>query len=71
MTRYFFHIDGNRPHRDELGEHLADDDAAWRAAIQHTRDIESNFQPGDTWRLDVHEGGKLVYIVEIVTHRRR
>lgn len=71
MARYFFHIDGQRPHRDELGEDLADDAAAWRAAVRLTRDIEHDFHPGHVWRLEVHHGREPVYLVEITTHRRR
>jgi Domain of unknown function (DUF6894) len=71
MTRYFFHIDGNRPHRDGLGEDHPDDDAAWQAAIRLTRDIEDGFRPGHSWRLEVHDGTVPVYLVEIKTVRRR
>lgn len=71
MTRYFFHIDGKRPHRDDLGEEHPDDAAAWRAAIRFTRDVEDGFEPGHAWHLEVYDGKVPVYIVEITTHRRR
>jgi hypothetical protein len=71
MARYFFHIDGGSPHRDEVGEELPDDAAAWRTAMQLARDIESNLQPGQSWHLDVREGRVAVYLVEIKTRRHR
>ena len=33
MTRYYFHIDGKRPHQDGVGEELNDDCDAWRTAL--------------------------------------
>jgi len=71
MARYFFHIDGQRPHRDDQGEELRDEAAAWRAAIRHTRDLEDGFAPGHSWRLEVHDGEGQVYLIEILTHCRR
>jgi hypothetical protein len=71
MARYFFHIDGQNPYRDDVGEELPDDSAAWRTAMQLARDIESNLQPGKDWHLDVRAGRVAVYLVEIKTHRRR
>jgi hypothetical protein len=71
MARYFFHIDGEHPHRDEVGEDLPDDRAAWLAAMRLARDIESNLRPGQDWHLDVREEDTPVYFVEIKTHRRR
>jgi hypothetical protein len=55
MVRYFFHIDGSKPHLDEMGEVFAEDTAAWRAAVRLTRDIEDGFHPGLTWWLEVHD----------------
>jgi hypothetical protein len=71
MAKYFFHIDCDKPHRDEVGEDLPDDQAAWRSAIQLVRDIEGNLQPGRSWHLDVRHGRAAVYLVEIKAHRRR
>jgi hypothetical protein len=71
MARYFFHIDGQRPHRDELGEDLPHDEAAWQAAVRLTRDIEDGFQPGHAWRLEVYDAKAPIYLIEIVTSRRR
>jgi hypothetical protein len=71
MTRYFFHIDGNQPHRDEMGEEFADDTAAWRAAVRFTRDIEDGFHPGHTWRLEVHDGTLPVCLIEITASPHR
>jgi hypothetical protein len=71
MARYFFHIDAENPHHDEVGEDLLDDGAAWLTAMRLARDIESNLQPGQEWQLDVREGDIAVYSVEIKTHSHR
>lgn len=71
MPRYFFHINGERPHRDEIGEELADDGDAWHEAMGRARDIEDTLRPGEAWRLDVREGNFVVYVVTITTQRRR
>jgi DNA-binding IclR family transcriptional regulator len=71
MARYFFHIEGEKPHRDEIGEDLPDDEGAWRAAVKLARDVEDNLRPGQTWHLDVRDGDEPVYIVAITTRRQR
>jgi hypothetical protein len=71
MARYYFHIDGHRPHRDEVGEECADDSVAWQSAIRLTRDIEDGFQPGHSWQLEVHHDKLPVYIVAITTRKCR
>ena len=40
MPRYYFDIENGQPYRDEIGEDLADDRAAWRTAVRRTREIE-------------------------------
>ncbi len=67
MPQYFFHIDGERPHRDIIGEDLPDDAAAWAEALRLSRDIEGTLQPGERWQLEVHEGGHVLYRVVITT----
>jgi len=59
MARYFFHIDGQKPHQDEVGEDLLDDGSAWLTAMRLSRDIESNLQPGQEWKLDVRRAATL------------
>ncbi len=71
MPKYFFHIDCDRPYRDDVGEELPDDRAAWRSAMQLARDIESNLEPGRSWHLDVRHGRMAVYLIEIKGHQRR
>lgn len=68
MGRYYFHIAGRNPHRDEIGEDLKDDIAAWQEAVRLTRDIEHAFDPGHIWRLEVHDERKPVYRLEIISH---
>jgi len=67
MARYFFHIDGESPYRDEIGVELADDRAAWREAKQLARDIEDHLSPGRHWHLLVCEGETPVYRVAVTT----
>jgi hypothetical protein len=71
MPRYYFHIDGERPHSDAEGEEHPDDAAAWRSAVRLTRDIETGFEPGHRWSLVVHEGTTPVYLIEIAARRSR
>ncbi|MBI5264763.1 MAG: tRNA 5-methylaminomethyl-2-thiouridine synthase [Bradyrhizobium sp.] len=67
MPRYFFHIDGSQPYRDEDGEELIDDDAAWRLATRVTRDIETSVRPGDSWELEVWCQEAPVFRIDIKT----
>jgi hypothetical protein len=53
MPRYYFDIENGDPYRDEIGEDLSDDQAAWRSALRLSRDIEERLAPGGTWRLQV------------------
>lgn len=53
MPRYYFDIENGRPHRDEVGEDLPDDAAAWRSAVRLAREIEDVLDPGGTWNLEV------------------
>jgi hypothetical protein len=71
MTRYFFHIDGERPHRDEVGEELSTDAAAWSVAMRLARDIEDSLGPGQDWKLEVHDADTAVFLVAITTRRFR
>lgn len=71
MTRYFFHIDGEKPHRDEIGEELPTDAEAWSAAMRLARDIEDSLTPGQNWRLEVFEADRRVYFVAISTRSFR
>ncbi|MBU6461254.1 MAG: tRNA 5-methylaminomethyl-2-thiouridine synthase [Bradyrhizobium sp.] len=71
MTRYFFHIDGQNPYCDDLGEDLPDDQAAWWAAMRLARDVEDHLRPGQSWHLEVRDGNGPVYLVAITTQRRR
>ena len=71
MPRFYFHIDEENPHRDEVGEDLPDDAAAWQTAMRVARDIESNLSPSQSWHLEVRDGKATVYQVEIKTYQRR
>jgi hypothetical protein len=63
MPRYFFDATDRtgRLVRDEVGQHLADDDAAWREALSQTRSIEHSRRPGGDWRMTVRESKRIVF----------
>ncbi|WP_028167037.1 DUF6894 family protein [Bradyrhizobium elkanii] len=67
MPRYFFHIIGKFPFRDEVGTELRDDRAAWKEALLLTRDIETSLQPGESWSLDVMAPDRLLYRISITS----
>ncbi len=53
MPRYYFDIQNGSPYRDEVGEDLLDDQAAWLAAMRLAREIEDVLRPSGTWNLEV------------------
>ena len=53
------------PYRDEIGEDLSDDQAAWRSALRLSRDIEERLAPGGTWRLQVRPAASSALQIEI------
>jgi hypothetical protein len=64
MPRFYFNVrDGAQlSHTDEVGEELADANAAWTLAISYTgeilRDLDGKLKPEADWRLEViSEGG--------------
>ncbi|SDJ85361.1 hypothetical protein SAMN05216338_106930 [Bradyrhizobium sp. Rc2d] len=69
MPRYFFHIEGEKPHHDEVGKELADDGVAWAQAVRMLRHTENGMQPGDNWTLRVFNGEKPIYVIAVVSRR--
>ena len=67
--RYFFHIEGEKPHHDEVGKELADDGVAWTQAVRMLRHTENGMQPGDNWTLRVFNGEKPIYVIAVVSRR--
>ncbi|WP_408918042.1 DUF6894 family protein [Bradyrhizobium arachidis] len=66
MSRYYFDIENGYPYRDNVGEDLPDDRAAWRTATRLTRDIESNLLPGGAWSLEVRDRReKLIFRITV------
>lgn len=57
MPRCFFNILGRKTHTDHDGEELPDRHAAWKEATvmagQILQDMDGDFKPGQTWRLEV------------------
>ena len=69
MSRYFFHIEGEKPHHDEVGKELADDGAAWAQAVRMLRHTENGMQPDDNWTLRVFKGEEPIYVIAVVSRR--
>lgn len=72
MPRFYFNLsDGNRWNdRDDLGQELPDQQAAWAIAIRYAsdslRDLDGDLQPDTDWRLEVRtEDGARVFQVSI------
>jgi hypothetical protein len=71
MPKYFFHIEGSKLYRDEVGVTLPDDGAAWEEARRAVRDIEHYLAPGEEWRLEVCAEGKPVFMLMVSSRRLR
>gem|GEM_PF-3342366 len=68
MARYYFDIKSGEPYRDEVGEDLPDERAAWHIALKRTREIEDLLAPGGTWRLEVRGRQEtLLFKIDITT----
>ena len=65
MPRYFFDFRNGYPHRDETGEELADDQAAWHEALKFTREVEDKLAPGGRWFLEVRRHSDPIFRIEI------
>ena len=59
MPRFYFHVRNGAQlsHTDEVGEELADANAAWKLAISYAgeilRDLDGKLKPEADWRLEV------------------
>ena len=57
MPRYFFDVHQLPPGRDDIGEDLPSDEAAWHEATRFAgelfKDIDGKLKPGQDWALDV------------------
>ena len=57
MPRYFFNVYHERSDADEVGEELADQQAAWKEATitagHLLQSLGGRLQPGRDWRLEV------------------
>ncbi|MGY4325929.1 signal recognition particle GTPase [Bradyrhizobium sp. LB7.2] len=76
MPRYFFHVHNVAPSKDEQGEELPDDEAAWREATTFAgalfRDVDGKFRPGEEWSLEVmDEAGKPIYFISIGSRKMK
>jgi len=71
VPKYYFDIYGVRGgRRDEAGEELPNNEAAWRegtrAAGELLKDIDGKFRPGEDWVLEVtDEHRKPLYTINI------
>jgi hypothetical protein len=71
MPRYFFHIDGRRAHRDQVGEELSHDDAAWQTSMRALRELEYDFSPGEDWQLQVYHDDLPVFLIKVSSSKLR
>jgi hypothetical protein len=71
MPCYYFHIVGQRPHRDEAGEEHPHDQAAWETAIRSVRDLEHGYVPGEEWRLEVLHDDTPVFLITVTSAKLR
>lgn len=75
MPRYFFNVRyGEESYKDDVGEELADNVAAWHEATasagQSIRDLDGRLRPGNAWCLEVvNESGSTIYSIEVKAHR--
>jgi hypothetical protein len=69
MPRYYFELISAQPYCDAEGMELPDDAAAWTEAKKFARDIESNLEPGQTWRLEIARDSRPLFLLT-VTYRR-
>jgi hypothetical protein len=75
MPRYFFNVRyGEESYKDDVGEELADNVAAWHEATasagQSIRDLDGRLRPGSAWCLEVvNEGGSTIYSIEVKAHK--
>lgn len=76
MPRYFFHVHNVAPNKDEEGEDLPDDEAAWHEATSYAgallKDVDGKFRPGEEWSLEVaNEAGKPIYFIGITSRKMK
>jgi hypothetical protein len=70
VPKYFFHVDGPRPHVDGIGTILSNDHAAWLKARRTIQGIEDNLEPGESWSLEVkREGGEPTFLFAMTSRR--
>jgi hypothetical protein len=70
MPKYYFHAHGVRPIKDDIGEELKDDEAAWHEATlvagEIFKDIDGKFRPDQKWSLEVADDQhRPLYWIEI------
>ena len=76
MPRYFFIVHNVSPSSDELGEELADDEAAWNEATRYAgelfKDLEGNFRPGQEWSLEVTDASRRpIYNIRVTSGTKK
>ncbi|KYG97882.1 hypothetical protein SE91_04410 [Bradyrhizobium sp. DOA1] len=76
MPRYFFHVHDVAASKDNEGEVLRDDEAAWREAVSYAgallNDINGKFRPGQEWSLEVSDAaGRPVFFIGVSSRRMR
>ena len=70
MPRYFFNVYHEASEKDEIGEELPDQHAAWREATvtagQMLQSLDGKLQPGLDWRMEVtDEFANTLYVINV------
>ena len=76
MPKYFFHVHNVEPSKDDIGEELVDDEAAWHSATMFAgevmQDVDGRFRPGQKWSLEVtDEAGMPLYFISIESRKTK
>jgi hypothetical protein len=72
MPRYFFNVSGLDPGRDNEGQELSDDGAAWREATLIAAELfkvaTCKFQPNQHWWLQVTDQSQTpIYLIGVTS----
>jgi hypothetical protein len=68
MPLYYFQLDSRRPFVDDQGVEFPDDHAAWKEAKRFVRDIETDLEPGEVWRLEVRRDNRPLFALIVSSH---
>jgi hypothetical protein len=70
MPRYYFNVHNLKHGRDDIGDELPDDEAAWKEATliagELFKNVVGKFRPGQEWSLEVTDDQRrTLYSIQI------